>query len=72
MWTFFTGKATNHIFHVKSTIQQSVALESYLEEVKGELAELKLTKPKNNLLPAERAALKALKRDSGITIKKGR
>lgn len=64
-----------HPFHVKSTwkppIQQSVALESYLEEVKSELADLKLTKPKNNLLPAERAALKALKRDSGKKADKG-
>ena len=49
-----------HPFHVKSTweppIQQSVALESYLE-VKSELADLKLTKPENNLTPAERTAL---------------
>ena len=42
-----------HLFHVKSTwkppVQPSVALESYLEEVRTQLAEVKLTKPKNNL-----------------------
>ena len=42
-----------------------------MKEVKSSaFADLKLTKPKNNLPPAERAALKALKRDSGINIKK--
>lgn len=74
MYIFHGQDNEPHPFHVKSTwkppIQQSVALESYLEEVKSELADLKLTKPKNNLPPAERAALKALKRDSGINIKK--
>jgi len=41
MCTFFTGKATNHIPTWKPPMQQSVALESYLEEVKSELADLK-------------------------------
>jgi len=54
-----------HPFHVKSTwvppIQPSVALESYLEEVTNQLAEIEITKPKNNLLPVEREALKSLK-----------
>ena len=63
-----------HPFHVKSTwkppIQQSVALESYLEEVRSQLADLKFTKPKNNLSPAERKALKALKGDTEINIRK--
>ena len=63
-----------HPFHVKSTwkppIQPSVALESYLEEVRSQLADLKFTKPKNNLPPAERKALKALKGDTEINIKK--
>ena len=63
-----------HPFHVKSTwnppVQPSVALESYLEEVKIQLAEIKLTTPKNNLNPAERDALKALKRDTKINLKK--
>lgn len=42
-----------HSFHVKSNweppIQPSVTLESYLEEVKTELAEVKASKPKNYL-----------------------
>ena len=48
-----------HPYHVKSTwnppLQPSVALETYLEEVKVQLAETKLTKPKNNLQSAERS-----------------
>ena len=63
-----------HPFHVKSTwnppVQPSVALESYLEEVKIQLAEIKLTTPKNNLNSAERDALKALKRNTKINFKK--
>ena len=59
-------------FYVKSNwnspVQQSVALESYSEEVKISLAEINLTKPKNNLPPAEREALKALKGDKQINL----
>ena len=47
-------------------IQYSVALESYLERIKSQLAEIELTKPKNNLPPAERETLSALKRDTTI------
>ena len=63
-----------YILHLKSTwkppIQQSVALESDLEEVRSQLADLKFTKPKNNLPPAKRKALKTLKGDTEINIKK--
>ena len=63
-----------HPFHVKSTwkppVQPSVALESYLEEVRTQLAEVKLTKPKNNLPPEEREALKALKNNNEMNLKK--
>ena len=63
-----------HPFHVKSTwkppVQPSVALESYFEEVKMQLAEVKLTKPKNNLAPKEREALKTLKTNNEINLKK--
>ena len=63
-----------HPFHVKSTwkppIQRSVALESYLEEVKIQLAETKPTKPKHNLPTAEQKELKALKHDKEINLKK--
>ena len=44
-------------FHVKYSwippIQRSVALETYLEEVKIKLAETSLVKPKNNLPPGK-------------------
>ena len=63
-----------HPYHVKSAwkppIQRSVALESYLEEVESDLAEIEITKPKNNLPPAEREALRALKRDTDINLTK--
>ena len=51
-----------HPFQVKSSwippILRSVALETYLEEVKIKLAETPLVKPKNNLPPGEQRALK--------------
>ena len=37
---------------------------------KSDLAEIEITKPKNNLPPAEREALRALKRDTEINLKK--
>ena len=46
-----------HPFHVKSDwnppVQPSVALGTFLEEVKLELAEIQFTKPKPNLTPGE-------------------
>ena len=63
-----------HLFDVKSNsnppVQQSLALESYLEEVKISLREITLIKPKNNLLPAQHTPLKGLKSDQQITLKK--
>ena len=55
----FHGKDKEpHHFHVKSNweppIQPSVALETYLEEVKIQLAEIQISKPKNNLPTNER------------------
>ena len=51
-----------HPFHVKSNwmppVQQSIALESYLESVKTQLADIRVNKPKNNLSGNEMAALK--------------
>ena len=49
-----------------SPVQQSIALESYLESVKTQLA----VKPKNNLSRNEMAALKELKNNSAINLKK--
>ena len=68
----FHGQNTKpHPFHVKSTwkpqVQPSVALESYLEEVKIQLAELELKNPKDNLNPAERETLNLKKADKGTT-----
>ena len=63
-----------HLFHVKSSwespVQPSVALETYLEEVKTQLAETQIFKPKNNLPPDEHLAIKELKQNSNINIKK--
>ena len=63
-----------HPFHVKSDwdppVQPSVALETFLEEVKFELASIKLNRPKDNLSQGERKALKELSRDKNIVIKK--
>ena len=63
-----------HPFQVKSnwipSVQPSVALESYLEEVKVQLAETQLTKPKNNLPNTERKALKMLQENPNINLKK--
>ena len=73
-YMYYGTEKEQHPFYVKSNwnppLQQSVALESYLEEVKISLAEINLTKPKNNLPPAEHEALKALKGDEQINPKK--
>ena len=65
-----------HSFHVKSDwdppVQPSVALKTFLEEVKFELAYIKLNRPKDNLSQGERKALKELSRDKNIVIKKSR
>ena len=63
-YVFYGQEKEPHSFHVKSNweppVQSSVTLESYLEEVKTELAAVKLSKPKNNLPINERQALKEL------------
>ena len=63
-------------FHVKSDwnppVQKSVALESYLERVKIQIAEIKPIKPKNNLSHNEYKALTELKKNTKIVLKKGR
>ena len=63
-----------HSFHVKSTwisqVQRSVALESYLENVKTQVAEIKIIKPKNNLSRNEVKALKELKNNLAINLRK--
>ena len=63
-----------HPFHVKSNwnppVQKSVALESFLEEVKMGLDEIKITKPKQNLSRNERKALNEMKQNKEINLKK--
>ena len=71
----FHGKNREvHPFYVKSDwnplVQVSVALESYLEEVKSQLAKIKITKPKNNLSRKEHQALTELKQNTDINLKK--
>ncbi|XP_067016780.1 uncharacterized protein [Acropora muricata] len=63
-----------HPFYVRSNwvppVQPSVALETFLEEVKAELADIQLSKPKHNLPYNERMAIRELKGNSEINIKK--
>ena len=71
----FHGKDKEpHPFHVKSDwdppVQPSVALETFLEEVKFELANIKFNRPKDNLSQGERKALKEISRDKNVVIKK--
>lgn len=73
-YIFHNKESEQHPFHVKSNweppVQQSVALETYLEEVKVQLAEIELIKPRNNLPFKERKALRELRSNSEIIIKK--
>ena len=56
--------------NLDAQVQYSVAFESYLEDVKTQLAEIKITKPKNNLSRNEVKALKELKNNPTINLKK--
>ena len=63
-----------HPFHVKSNwmppVQPSIALESYLENVGAQLAEIIVTKVKNNFSRNEITVLKELKNSSALNLKK--
>ena len=65
-----------HPFHVKSNweppVQSSVTLEMYLEEVKTQLVEIQISKPKSNLPTKEHLALKELKQNPNVNIKKAK
>ena len=71
---FHRKKWDVHPFYVKCDwnppVQPSVAFESYLEEVKSQLAGMKITKPKNNLSCKEHKALTELKQNKEINLKK--
>ena len=63
-----------HSFYVKSNwerpVQLSFTFESYLEEVKTEIAAVKIYKSKNNLLINERQALQEIQLNNNIIVKK--
>lgn len=73
-YMFYGQNKRVHPFYVKSNwippVQQSVALESFLEEVKLQLAEMEIVKPKQNLSRKERKALNELKQNTEIKLKK--
>jgi hypothetical protein len=73
-YIFHAENKEPHPFHVKSDweppVQNSVALESYLESVKIQLAEIMPSGTKNNLSRNEHKALKELKNNTKIVIKK--
>ena len=58
------------MLHQLGCPQHSVALETYLENVKTQLAEIKITKPWKNLSRNEVKALKELKNIPAINLKK--
>ena len=71
----FHGKNKEpHPFHVKSNwtppIQPSIALESYLEHVKVAISEINIEKPKYNLSRNQHAAVKELKNNAAINLKR--
>ena len=51
-------------------VQPSIALETFLEEVKLELASIEFDKPKDNISTGERQALKELSRNKSVILKK--
>ena len=63
-----------HPFYVKSNweppVQPSVTLETYLEEVKQQIAEIKITRQKPNLSRKERKALNVLQQSKDLNFKK--
>ena len=73
-YMFYGHNRNVHPFYVKSNwnppVQKSVALESYLEEVKLQLTEIQITKPRQNLSRDEQKALNELKQNSDINLKK--
>ena len=73
-YIFHEKENKQHPFYVKSTweppVQQSVALKTFLEEVKFELTNIPIRRPKDNLSPGERHALHNLLGDKTIIVKK--
>ena len=72
--SIFRGQNNSiHPFYGKSNweplAQPSVTLEHYLEEIKLEIAEIRFTRPKENLSRKERKALNALKQNRDLNFK---
>ncbi|CAG2212620.1 unnamed protein product [Mytilus edulis] len=68
-----TNADTNHPFRIKSGFKPSLAnntIENYLFATKMEICRLKINKVRNNLSKHERAALKTLRSNNNIIIKK--
>ena len=69
-YIFYREEKEPHSFHVKSDwdppVQRSVALETFLEEIRFELATINIVKPKDNLSHGERCAIKELSRDKTL------
>ena len=73
-YIFADSAGKPHPFHVKSNWQPppqpSVALESYLERTKFEIASITFSNEKDNLSARQRAALKTLSANKEINLKK--
>ena len=73
-YIFYGQEKEPHLFHVKSDrnppVQHSVALETFLEEDRFELATTNIEKLKDNLTHGERCALKELSRERNIILRK--
>ena len=75
-YIFASSKSKPHPFHVKSIWhpppQPSVALESYLERTKYENASSTFSSGRDNLSAKQRQALKTLRTNSEVNLKKSR
>ena len=73
-YKFADSKSNPHPFYVRSNWQPppqpSVALKNYLELTKLEIAKITFTDVKDNLTANQRLALKTLKTNSEINLKK--
>ena len=73
-YIFADSKSNPHPFYVRSNWQPppqpSVALENYLERTKLEIANITFTDVKDNLSANQRRALKTLKTNSELNLKK--
>ena len=73
-YIFANSKSKPHQFHVKSNWQPppqpSVALESYLERTKYEIASITFSPVRDNLSAKQRQALKTLRTNSEVNLQK--